>query len=305
MRLSKTVLVIAAVATAAASAVFLFRIVGSGTNVPPPSSPRQEDRIVAENASLPMPGPVDNGLCLRLTIAGSADRPEAHTVRVDCLNTTDTPVMLVGEWGDDFETDYAEYFQTILRFTSYPQTEPFGCQSNMGGYGRSLPQPTTTIRPGEAFTLTYEATDRSVDPPHRCSSEVGLRSPGLYYVRAHATVLRSDGVRARLWSNEHEYVVGGDRRKPKVQVARIAERGTDPDLVTLDVGGADGVEEGDRYGYRASMLLSPQFEVVEVQEKSCKARRLPLDRAASRPSPEVESHIMPKDTKLELVPKWF
>jgi hypothetical protein len=298
MSLSRSLFVIVALAAVAAAVVFLLRGTRPKLEAIEGMRGRQESTIDrSDDEALPKPGPIDRGLCLRLAI-GPTGEDDSRPVRLDCLNTSTEPVTLVAEWSYGSTYTYAEFFESRVKLTSVPETTPYRCQYGTPG-DPTAPKPSTTIRPGESLTVALAGTARSLSSRYRCDG-VAFRSPGLYYVRANVDLFLADGSRVRLWSNECEYVVGNDRRKPKVQIAHVTERGKDPRSVTLDLGRDDGVEQGDRYAW-PNMAYRPQYEVVEVGAKTSVARMVHFSRPLPQGLEGAEDGVLPKDARLEYV----
>jgi len=204
----------------------------------------------ASRAEVPIAGPENEGLRLRLCISSAEHQDSGllHRIRLEVLNSAAEPVTLLGQWADENDGDYTAHLRSAVGFVTFPEL-PRAPTSQTGERARKSPQPEYTLGPGETLAVKWEVPDslRCLD---RKRFYPRFQFVGLYGIRARAVLQRKNGERVLLISNEAQLAVGGSSKLPKFSVGRVVHADQGPQTASIDIGSDHRVEVGDVFWLR-------------------------------------------------------
>lgn len=172
------------------------------------------------NASpnLPKPGPVTDGLQLRLQASSEVKNGEdIHALRVEIINRGEKPVALVAR---NPGGDYSKVIRSSTTFTTIPRVPTTGFSIGLN----NLNSLAVRLSPGSSLVSHWQVKGRTLRS-HLAQREITFPTEGLYKIKARLTVIVSfkgrlenikstkDAKRIQLVSNEQSLVVGGVRKR--------------------------------------------------------------------------------------------
>lgn len=216
-------------------------------------------------------GPEVDGLRMGLRITTRNIKGEdAYDVRIRILNTGSRPVTLVGPAAyEGKDNNYAEWLKAEMCFITFPELLPPSAQTI--GAMRESPNPQTTIRPGEEFTVSWSSQGRHLKSEDYYNTTPYFPSDGLYGVRARVLLGTKEGQEILLHSNEQAMCVGGSVALPKYGVAQVLRRDEEKQQVVLSLGSRHRIAKGDRFRVPGRFPSGWMLTVTEVNISSSRA----------------------------------
>ena len=236
--------------------------------------------------ALPEPGPENKGMRLRFTVKPEgAGTNEGYRVRLELINTTDQPVPLAADWGNDGQKgDFKEWLEAACSIETDPAIMPPMAQYLVSL--RTLPQPEFTLAPKEILAVEWVSIGRklknTISKPGYNSNPT-FPTVGLYAVHASLSICSASNAAARaknlptrtpdgrgiilargrplpdelseaqphgeilLRSNEQLVPIGGSRELPRHTFGKVAWVNTNQNKAMIDLGLQQKIEVGDRF----------------------------------------------------------
>jgi len=247
------------------------------------------------NPEISLLGPEVNGLRLGLRItARNIKGKDMYDVRARILNTGSQPVTLVGLAPyEDKLNNYAEWLKAEMCFITFPELLPQSAQT--GGVMRTSPNPQTTIRPGEEFTVSWSSEGRYLKSEDYYNTTPYFASDGLYGVRARVPLRIKEGQEILLHSNEQAVSVGGSVALPKYGVGYVVRRDEEEQKVVLSLGSRHRIAKGDRFRVPGRFPSGWMLTITEVNLASSRAT---VERTG--PHKDDMEPLPPKNGKAQL-----
>ena len=216
-------------------------------------------------------GPEVGGLRMGLRITTrNIKGKDTYDVRIRILNAGSQPVTLVGPPAYEGKSNnYAEWLKAEMCFITFPEILPPSAQT--GGPMRTSPNPQTTIRPGEEFTVSWSSQGRYLKSEDYHNTTPYFPSDGLYGVRARVLLRTKEGQEILLHSNEQAVCVGGSVALPKYGVALVWRRDEEKQQVVLSLGSRHRIAKGDRFRVPGRFPSGWMLTVTEVNISSSRA----------------------------------
>lgn len=224
---------------------------------------------------LPEPGPIVEGLQLRLAIEPvlqDGKPTEDNSVILELINGGEEDRTLVADWFYESEKgDYRAFLGDQVLYGMRPSTYELPAGPQTLGEARRSPQPTFVLKAGDSLAVHKFVLEPDARYGPRSVPYAPL--PGLYSVQARVEVI-IDGTadapaeanktetaekshKVRLHSNYQEMCVGNTREMPKHQVVDDFTFDKSAMRCTLRKGSLHKLELGDIFYLRTGILQAP------------------------------------------------
>lgn len=200
---------------------------------------------------------------LRIEDAGS-NQEDVYKVVIQMANAGTTSIELTSQWEEEKDKgDYGEYLKKAVVLSSFPDAPLFHAQT-LASAGRTSPQPTLEIKPGDSVTFEWVTAPRRLKPEGYYNTTPKFSSDGLYSIRAKFLAKSKHGNRILLYSNDCQLAVGGSTAMPKFSVARIIDSDAEKRTVILNLGSDQKIEVNDRF--KSGTLMLWEVVITEVED---------------------------------------